>query len=142
MSNAPGDTFWTVCFGGSARQRKSTAWMMTALFIWGLTFIGAGIAVQREVVNGPLAWGAATLPVATAIVVMLVFSWFLRDSDELQRRIQLEALALGFGVGWFAICLYPLFVDLGAPVLDQSDYALIMVAFYSLGNFVGWLRYR
>ena len=116
--------------------------MMTALFVWGLTFIGAGIAVQREIVQGSLAWGAAALPVATAIIVMLAFGRFLRDSDELQRRIQLEALALGFGVGWFAICLYPLFVDLGASALDESDYVLIMAAFYSLGNVVGWLRYR
>ena len=45
------------------------------------------------------AWSVAILPDALGIGALLAYVRFLQRADELMQRIQLEGLALGFGVG-------------------------------------------
>jgi len=66
----------------------------------------------------------------------------LRKADELQRAIQLHALALGFGASWLALCGYPLLERLGAPALVPGDYVVVMAVFFSLRILLGRRRYR
>ncbi len=74
--------------------------------------------------------------------MLFVYGRFLRQTDELARLIQLEALALGFGGTFFALCAYSVFQRLGAPLLDLKDVPTVMVVFYFLGVGLGWWRYR
>jgi hypothetical protein len=91
---------------------------------------------------GSFSWAIAAVPIILGVLVLFTYRRFLRESDELQRQIQLEALALGLGVGWVAISSYPLFERLGAPPLDTADYVLVMAVSYSLGSILGWRKYR
>jgi len=83
----------------------------------------------------------AALPTAVGVVALLGFGRFLREADELQRRIQLEALTMGFGACLFAGFGYRLFEGLGAPVASISDASIAMVFFYLIGLWVGRRRY-
>ena len=73
---------------------------------------------------------------------LLALGRFLREADELQRTIQLQALALGFGAGFFALPGYRIFERLGAPAADIADFTMVMAFFYVIGAFLGWRRYR
>jgi hypothetical protein len=63
------------------------------------------------------------------------------ELNELQRRIQVEALALGFGAGAVFAMLYPLFEGLGAPAVGGRATALVMMLSWAVGSWLGTRRY-
>lgn len=77
-----------------------------------------------------------------ALSALLAYRRFLREADGLQRRIHLEALALGFGGGWLAVAGYRLFELLGAPPVDRGGVILVMAILYVVGLALGRWRYR
>lgn len=133
---------WLECGGATPRQRRNTAMLVGAFFLWAIGFLGATWAITEGIFPGSLSWAIAAVPIILGIVVLFSYRRFLRESDELQRQIQLEALALGLGVGWVAISGYPLFERLGAPAMDSGDYVLIIALAYSFGSILGWRKYR
>ena len=113
------------------------------LALWAVAFSGASQLIKRGVVDGgALGWGLAMLPIIAGVLVLFAFARWLREGDELQRTVQLVALAFGFGGTFFAIAAYRVFERLGAPAADLGDLALAMAILYTLGVFVGWWRYR
>ena len=134
--------FWTVCFGSGPRERWAGGWFVAASLAWAMSFVAATYALRRELVAPPVSWAVAAVPPVVAVATLLVFVRYLRELDELQRRIQLGALAFGLGAMSIAITGYPLFELLGAPKADSSRYLLVMVLSYVLGNVVAWIRYR
>ena len=53
----------------------------------------------------------------------------------------MPALALGFGAGLVGMFGYRLLERAGAPTMDVSDPALIMVIFWAVGQWFGLRRY-
>lgn len=132
----------SACHDMTARDRhnlnRANGWMA----LWLVSFAAATWLIRAEIVTaGPLGWVIAILPTAIGIGALLGFGRFLRQADELQRKIQLEALALGFGAGLFAGFGYRLFEGLGAPVARISDAAIVIVLFYLIGLWMGRRRY-
>ena len=77
------------------------------------------------------------------IVTILAFMRYLRDSDELHRKIQLDALALAMGVGLVGSFTYSLLVTGGFIVdAEVSDIILLMTVTYMIGIVAGQVRYR
>jgi len=72
---------------------------------------------------------------------VLAFIRFLREADELLRKIQLEALGVAFGAGAVFTLGYRLCERIGAPRLDVSDGYLVMMIFWTLGQYLGYRRY-
>lgn len=66
---------------------------------------------------------------------------FLRQADELLRKVHLEALAFAFGAGIVAMMGYRLCERLGAPKLDVNDAALVMLLCWLGGQWLGSRRY-
>jgi hypothetical protein len=91
---------------------------------------------------GPVSWLLAALPSVAGFFVLIAYGRFLREADELQRIIQLQALALGFGGTFFALAGYRVFERLGAPAGGFDEITLVMALFYSIAIFLGWWRYR
>jgi len=96
---------------------------------------------EETVAAGPVGWAVAILPNAVAVAAILAYGRYLREADELQRKIQLQALALGFGVGLFFGFGYRLFESLGAPPADVSDASVVIAFFYFVGLWLGRRRY-
>lgn len=131
------------CDDSTPTDRRNMRGLLAILMAWAVSFLGATYAIKHELLPaGAFSWMAAAVPTLLGLGVIFTYRRYLREADELQRVIQTEALALGFGVGWLVICGYPLFERLGAPAADISDYLVAMVIAYSIGSVVGRRRYR
>jgi len=124
--------------GGKMREIRVAAYCIA----WGLSFVGASFVIKRELVSGPVAWLIAALPSIAAVALMVAYTRYLRQMDELDRLIQLQAMAWAFGGGFFAICGYMLFQRLGAPEVDGTTLTAIMPVLFAIGTLVGRWRYR
>jgi hypothetical protein len=118
-------------------QRRFLAWMLAG----SLAYVGATLALKRQAVPRALAWALAGLAWLLAILAVRSYLLFLRQADELLRRIELEALALGFGAGAVFSLLYPLLERLGAPELGGYATPLVMMLSWSAGAWLGTRRY-
>lgn len=131
------------CFSPE-RDRRNELRILAWIFGWMLTFLATKQAVSRE-------WFTADWQVVTAVAVVAVFGAgallayrrFLRETDELRRKIELDALALGFGVGLLGGFVGSLLADAGLFVSDEplSDLFVLMCITYGIGVLVGTRRY-
>ena len=143
MSDDTNDSFWARCAGTTPRDRRNQRLFIGITLAWAVGFVGISKLIELGALPaGPLAWVVAALPTLLGIAVIVVYARFLRQADELQRLIQLEALALGFGGGLFALLGYRVFERLGAPSLALDDATMVMVGLYVLGVILGLRRYR
>ena len=142
--NGTRDGSWltSLCGDMTARDRqnlnRANLWMM----LWLVCFAASTWLIRADLVQaGPVGWLVAIFPTAVGVGTLLAFGRYFREADELQRRIQLQALAVGFGVALFAGFGYRLFEALGAPAGRVSDLAVVMVVFYFVGLWMGRRRY-
>jgi len=124
------------------RSRRRELLLAGITLLWALVFVGATRLIKSELLSpGALPWLVAAAPCVAAVFVLVAYMRFLREADELQRLIQLQALALGFGGGFFTICGYSLFERVGAPPAGV-ELATVMPVLYALGVLLGERRYR
>ncbi len=90
----------------------------------------------------PLGYCIAFLPIIPSAFAMLAFLRFFRGLDELQRRIQFEAVAFSF----LATCLITLTwafqQNAGLPRFDVSWVAPLLIMMWSLGLAIARRRYE
>src|SRR5262245_25727954 len=115
-----------------------SGWLIATMVVFATTTILLRVGVLGR---GPVAWTLAAVMTILALLTIRAFMAFLRQADELLRRIQLEALALGFGAGWMFMLCYRVFERLGAPQLDISHPILIMAFTFAFGQYLGIRRY-
>jgi hypothetical protein len=105
--------------------------------------IGATWIVKSyDSVVGPIAWLVALSPNILAIGALVAYLRFLRMADEMQRRIQVEGLAIGFGTGWIFAIGYLVLQAAGAPAIPLTAIILIMTAGWIVGNIIAMRHYR
>jgi hypothetical protein len=124
-------------------QRRIIAWSLVWVALW----TGVGLAYSKGwLESGPLAVAAALLTVPFGIGTILAYRRFLREADELRRKIELEALALAFGIGLVGGFTYWLLGEVGAiGAMGEVDLLAVMVTMiftYSVSILVGHWRYR
>lgn len=144
MTDKDGSLWRRLCGSDTTpRDRRNLYRFAALLAAWTAAFVGGMALIERDVVpDGPIAWGLAALNLALAVAALLAYVRYLREADELQRRIHLEALALGFGGGWLAVAGYRLFELLGSPYVDRGSVIFVMAILYTLGIVLGQRRYR
>jgi drug/metabolite transporter (DMT)-like permease len=131
------------CSGSTSEEKRREILIAAYCLGWGLCFVGASYLIKHEIVTArPLVWVVAILPSLAAVWMVRAYTRYLRQTDELQRQIQLQAMGWGFGGGFFGICGYGLFVPLGAPAIHAETIATVMPLLFAVGMFVGWWRYR
>ena len=135
-------SLWVWC-AMSERDRRNQLRLVGWIFAWAAAWVLASAAISRGWVPG----GAAAITVTLLHVLlggamMLAYRRFLREADELQHRIQLEALALGFGAALVGAAAYRLLERAGAiGATDVSDVIMILAVAYSVGVLAGQRRY-
>jgi hypothetical protein len=96
-------------------------------------------------------WYSATLPITMAFVfnsgigvgMFLAYKRFLKELDEMERKIQLDALALSVGVTLVAFGGYSILDKAGmAPELRASHLIVLMALTYMAGIIIGRIRYQ
>ena len=92
--------------------------------------------------QAPWRYAVALAPVVPAFFALLTFVRHLRRMDELQRRIQLEAIGLSFGATAILTFAYGFLEGVGFPHINWIWILPLMVALWGLGGAIASVRYR
>lgn len=119
-------------------QRRVLLWAL----LWACSFIAVALGIKKEW----LPFGAVLAGVAgnslLGIATVLAYRRFLQEIDELRRKIEVEALALAFGVGVIGGLAYWLLAVSGALPLTGFAYVFsAMLLAHSAGVLIGRRRY-
>lgn len=116
--------------------------------LWAIAW-AASLAMIRFV--SEYEWYSATLPVAVAFVLnsaigvgmILAYKRFLKELDEMERKIQLDSLALSVGVTVVVFGGYSILDKAGmVPELRATNLIVLMALTYMVGIIVGRIRYQ
>ena len=138
-------TLWEMILAcsGSPADRRNQYWILVWGLVWGIGFVAAALALRPDVgLSRGATWAIALTSIALFVPPLLAYLHFLRMTDELLRKIQLEGLALGFGAGAIFGLGYPLLEEAGAPDASDSTIVVVMMVAWALGQFLGLVRYR
>ena len=135
-------SFWKMC-ALTERDRRNQWRFVGWSLIWTFAWTVASIAINHDWLGKGLPQLViALVPTILGVGMLLAYSKFLREADELQRKIQLDALALGFGSGLVGAVLYRLLERTGfIGEADVLNVMLLMVVVYTVGVLVGQKRY-
>ena len=82
------------------------------------------------------------LPLLPAAVTVWAFLRMVRQTDELERRINYQALALAFGVTFAASLLWSVLEDVGLPRVSSFWWWLLLAISWAVGLSIYSRRYR
>jgi len=113
----------------------------------GLLAYGAALAVSNAIlmqvhVHGVVRQAIALLPMLPALLVCWAILRQLRRLDELQRRLQFEALSMSFAATALLTFSYGFLEGVGYPRLSMFVVWPTMCAFWIIGVGIGSWRYR
>jgi hypothetical protein len=103
------------------------------------------VLVSIKLVGGleqPIKTLVALTPLVPATLALFAYLRFLPRMDELGRRIQLEALAFGFGAAGMLTFAYGFLENAGFPQLSYIWVFPLMIALWGIGGAVASYRYR
>ena len=109
--------------------------LYTVALVVSLTWLKAGV-------EGPWKYAIAVLPVLPALGVPFAVVRFCQAMDELQRRIQLESLAFGFGAAAIATFTYGFLQNAGLPEVSWVWVWPVMAVSWIVGQLFARRRYR
>lgn len=98
--------------------------------------------------KGPTAAGTVLekplvlLPILPAALATWAFLSMIREADELERRINYQALSFGFAVTFAASLAYSLFEDLGLPRISSFWWWLVLAVSWGVGLTIYSRKYR
>jgi hypothetical protein len=100
------------------------------------------VQLMRGLGESPWKILAALLPIIPIAMGLVTFLHFFKKMDELQKRIQLDALAFSFGATGLLTFTYGLLQNAGLPQISFIAVFPIMLALWGLGYFIAALRYQ
>lgn len=133
--------FWKQC--DTPRDRRNQVRVLGWMFAWMGTWLGVNAAISYDwLPPGAPAIAATALPTLIGLGMLLAYRRFLVEADELRRKIELEALALAFGIGLVAGLSYWLLERAGGVAeVDLLSLVVLMIFIYGAGVLFGQRRY-
>lgn len=123
------------------RDRRNIRWIAFIQILWVAALVANGTAF-RPYLTEPLRLLIALLPLVVGALVIWSYIRFVRDADDLQKAIQLSALAIGFGVSVVVTLAYPPLERIGWPHLEPNHFAGIGVVSYAAAAVIHSFRYE
>lgn len=117
--------YWPIFAGG--------ALAFAAFFRFDKTPIAAGTALEKPII---------LLPILPAALATWAFLSMVRSADELERRINYQALAMAFVVTFSACLAYALLEDFGLPRISSFYWWLVLALSWGAGLAIYSRRYR
>ena len=143
-----GRSWWWDPLGGdsgdlTSRDRRNQQWCVIWIFLWAVSFAASAILIREGVITATVA-GVIAILVTTALGLGVISSYwrFLSQADELQRKIQLEALGVGFGSGFIGAVTLHLVSELYGFELELIDLLPVMGIPFAAALLVARRRYR
>lgn len=139
--NATKDSPGELCFSSERdrrNQRRFTLWA----FLWALSFVLSTLGIKKGWWPSAGEFSAVAATALLGLISILRYRRFLMETDELQRKIEVEALALGFGVGMAGgLSCWLLVVGGTVPGTDLIYLFCAMMVTYGVSVLVGRRRY-
>jgi hypothetical protein len=123
-----------------AASRRYTRELATALTAYAVVLVAAITVVNAN----PDAWWrylVVLVPMAPCAAVVRAVLRFLRGTDELQRQIQLEALAFAFAAGSLLTFSYGFLQTVGLPDVSWLMVWPVFAACWVIGTWRSHRRY-
>ena len=121
----------------AANLRRFNAWNIGLA----LSFAGSVLLLTAGIMSSGVGYALAAATFVIGLGAIRSYVRFLRDADELLRKIHLEAIAVAFGAGIVSILTWELLEQVGAPHIEISIFAAAMLIFWGLGQAAGIRRY-
>lgn len=131
----------------SVDQRAFTIVVPTAIctVIWLTTLALAKFGPDLLWAGQPIvSWIAVALNIIAGLVLVVVHARYLRNVDDLQRKILMDAMAVALGLGLVGGFAYSVANSAGLIAFDGSFafISALMGVVYAIASVVGTLRYR
>lgn len=107
-----------------------------------IVLIASILLLGGGTVTGPWATIVSLIPMLPALGVAVAVMRQLRASDELQRRIQLEALSLAFAGTALITFSYGFLENVGYPKLSMFYVWPLMAVLWIIGGLLSGRRFR
>lgn len=126
-------------------QARIPAVLAVGFLLWAITFIGARAVLEGSTVSGVGRVLLALVPLPFFIVALVGVIQRIRAMDELERRIQLEALAVAFPLSLVLLMTLAL-LEVAQP-LDPRNWSYrhlwpFPILFYTIGLALARRRYQ
>jgi len=119
-------------------QRRIVLWA----FAWGVFFVAVTQAIRREWLPFGMTLAGVIFTALLGVATILAYRRFLQETDELRRKIEVEALALSFGIGVIGGLTYWQLVVSGAVPGKGFAYVIAaMILTHPVGVLIGRRRY-
>lgn len=128
------------CVDKAASRKYKLRMLAVSLIYVALVYVSVH-ALQKQPA-APWKYVIAVLPMLPVLLIPLFFVQLLRSLDELQRKIQLEALGFAFAASAFLTLTYGFLENAGLPDVNWVWVWPIMGGFWVLGVFAARWRYR
>jgi len=106
------------------------------------TLLLVSIILKEQAADSPWSITLGLLPVPALIAAAVFLGRAISQLDDLQRRIQTEGLALGFGIFLVILTAYAWLTLFGAPQIDWILAPLVMILCWVVGKLATTARYR
>ena len=138
-------SFWEViqsCSGTREDKRNGNRFAACCL-AWAVTYVAAHWVLKADLdLATPLVWLLVAVPILTILAAVFSYLHFLRNADELLRKIQLQGLAMGFGAGVVFVTGYQLLEAAGAAQMQTDHLIMVMIFSWVAGQLYGMWHYR
>lgn len=120
-------------------SRRFTLWCLA----WSFAYVGAHWTLKADLeLATALVWLLVSVPVLLMIAAVFSYLHFLRNADELLRKIQMQGLAMGFGAAVVFVTGYQLLEAAGADEMQTDHLIIVMMFSWVAGQLQGSWRYR
>jgi hypothetical protein len=125
-------------------QIKATARLALWTLAWVATLALAKFGPEHLWDSDVASWAAVAANLVVGLGWIIAHARYLREIDELQRKIQQDALAVTLGVGWVGGFAYVVAdaADLITYDADVGDLSALLAVVYMTAIVVGNIRYR
>ena len=111
--------------GLSSHDRRNARPMTVCLLLFAVTWVIARVFLPQGdgsmAAQPPWAWPVTILPIILGVLLAYYYQRFIRGTDEMMRKIHLEALATAFGVAFVVGVAAGLLAQIDVPRIDEAD---------------------
>ena len=127
------------CNGPARKKYRAGVYSAMAVYV---VFLFISVRWLQHHPPAPWKYAIAVMPVLPLLWVPMTVVRFLREIDELQRKIQLEALAFSFTATALLTLTYGFLQNAGVPNQSWIWVWPVMGIFWSIGLAVARQRYK
>ena len=124
-------------------DRRNARRLNALSFAWAVAYVGSTYLFKSN--HGlPPAYSGLLITVTALLGAAMLWSYrvFLRQSDEMMRKIHLDALAIGFGFTLLLGITWALLEAAGAPPMNMNYLIAGAIFAWMFGVMTGLRRYR